>query len=31
MGVKSLYYQYSVNAAQEFNRELLLSCRVCEA
>jgi ribonucleoside-diphosphate reductase alpha chain len=31
LGVKSLYYQYSVNAAQEFNRELLLSCRVCEA
>lgn len=30
LGVKSLYYQYSVNAAQEFNRELLLSCRVCE-
>ncbi|GIV11303.1 MAG: ribonucleoside-diphosphate reductase, alpha chain [Fimbriimonadales bacterium] len=31
LGVKSLYYQYSVNAAQEFNRELLLSCAVCEA
>ena len=31
LGLKSLYYQYSVNAAQEFNRELLLSCRVCEA
>jgi ribonucleoside-diphosphate reductase alpha chain len=31
LGIKSLYYQYSVNAAQEFNRELLLSCRVCEA
>jgi ribonucleoside-diphosphate reductase alpha chain len=31
LGVKSLYYQYSVNAAQEFNRALLLSCRVCEA
>jgi ribonucleoside-diphosphate reductase alpha chain len=31
LGIKSLYYQHSVNAAQEFNRELLLSCRVCEA
>jgi ribonucleoside-diphosphate reductase alpha chain len=31
LGIKSLYYQYSINAAQEFNRELLLSCRVCEA
>ncbi len=31
LGLKSLYYQYSVNAAQEFNRELLLSCAVCEA
>lgn len=31
LGVKTLYYQYSMNAAQEFNRELLLGCRVCEA
>ncbi|MCS7001047.1 MAG: ribonucleoside-diphosphate reductase subunit alpha [Bacteroidota bacterium] len=31
LGLKSLYYQYSVNAAQEFNRELLLGCAVCEA
>lgn len=29
-GVKSLYYQHSVNAAQEFNRDLL-TCTVCEA
>ncbi len=29
-GLKSLYYQHSVNAAQEFNRELL-TCTVCEA
>ncbi|MDW8107740.1 MAG: ribonucleoside-diphosphate reductase subunit alpha [Armatimonadota bacterium] len=31
LGLKSLYYQYSINAAQEFNRELLLTCRVCES
>ena len=30
LGVKSLYYQYSVNAAQEFNRELL-ECSSCSA
>ena len=30
LGVKSLYYQYSVNAAQEFNRELL-ECSACGA
>lgn len=29
-GVKGLYYQYSINAAQEFNKELL-TCSVCEA
>jgi len=29
-GLKSLYYQHSMNAAQEFNRELL-TCSVCEA
>ena len=29
-GVKSLYYQISVNAAQEFARDIL-SCSVCEA
>ena len=30
LGVKSLYYQHSVNAAQEFNRSLLTSCATCE-
>ena len=29
-GVKGLYYQYSINAAQEFNKELLI-CSACEA
>jgi ribonucleoside-diphosphate reductase alpha chain len=29
-GVKSLYYQYSINAAQEFNKDLL-TCSSCEA
>lgn len=29
-GLKSLYYQYSINAAQEFNKELL-TCSSCEA
>lgn len=29
-GVKTLYYQHSVNAAQEFNRNLLV-CSSCEA
>ena len=29
-GVKTLYYQHSVNAAQEFNRELVM-CSNCEA
>jgi len=31
LGIKSLYYQHSINAAQEFNRDLLLGCRMCEA
>ncbi|WP_022835713.1 ribonucleoside-diphosphate reductase subunit alpha [Salisaeta longa] len=30
MGIKSLYYQNSVNAAQQLSRELL-ACRACEA
>lgn len=30
LGVKSLYYQFNVNAAQEFNRSLL-TCSSCEA
>jgi len=29
-GLKSLYYQYSINAAQEFNKDLL-TCSSCEA
>lgn len=29
-GVKTLYYQHSMNAAQEFNRDLL-TCSACEA
>lgn len=29
LGVKSLYYQYSVNAAQEFARSIL-ECKACE-
>jgi len=29
-GIKSLYYQHGVNAAQSFSRELL-ACRSCEA
>ncbi len=29
-GLKSLYYQYSINAAQEFNKNLL-TCSSCEA
>ena len=29
-GVKSLYYQHSINAAQAFNRDLL-TCTACEA
>jgi len=28
-GIKSLYYQYSINAAQEFNRDLM-TCSSCE-
>jgi len=28
-GIKTLYYQYSISAAQEFNRELL-QCSACE-
>jgi ribonucleoside-diphosphate reductase alpha chain len=30
LGVKSLYYQYSINAVQEYNQELL-HCSACEA
>ncbi len=30
LGIKTLYYQHSMNAAQQFNRELL-SCESCEA
>ena len=30
LGIKALYYQHSMNAAQQFNRELL-SCESCEA
>jgi ribonucleoside-diphosphate reductase alpha chain len=30
LGIKSLYYQYSVNAAQEFSRDIL-TCKSCEA
>ena len=30
LGIKTLYYQHSMNAAQQFNRELL-SCDACEA
>jgi Ribonucleotide reductase, alpha subunit len=29
-GVKSLYYQNSVNAAQKFSRDIL-ECKACEA
>ena len=29
-GIKALYYQYSINAAQEYNKELL-ECSSCEA
>lgn len=29
MGIKSLYYQYSVNAAQEFSRDIL-ACQSCQ-
>ncbi|GIW59373.1 MAG: ribonucleoside-diphosphate reductase, alpha chain [Patescibacteria group bacterium] len=31
LGIKSLYYQYSTSAAQEFARERLLECKVCES
>ena len=31
LGVKTLYYQHSVNAAQEFNKDLLMNCVACEA
>ncbi|MCS6961980.1 MAG: ribonucleoside-diphosphate reductase subunit alpha [Deltaproteobacteria bacterium] len=31
LGIKSLYYQHSFNAAQEFNRDLIKTCRMCEA
>lgn len=30
LGIKSLYYQFSINAAQEFNRSLLTTCASCE-
>lgn len=30
LGIKALYYQHSMNAAQQFNRELL-TCESCEA
>ncbi len=30
LGIKTLYYQHSMNAAQQFNRELLV-CESCEA
>ena len=30
LGVKGLYYQFSVNAAQEFARDIL-ACVSCEA
>ena len=30
LGVKTLYYQHSINAAQEFNRNLL-NCSACES
>ena len=29
-GIKTLYYQYSINAAQQFN-ENLMTCSSCEA
>jgi ribonucleoside-diphosphate reductase alpha chain len=29
-GIKGLYYQYSINSAQEFNKKLL-TCSSCEA
>ncbi len=31
LGIKSLYYQHSMNAAQQFNRKLLTTCSSCEA
>lgn len=31
LGLKGLYYQISVNAAQQFGRDVLLSCKSCEA
>lgn len=31
LGLKSLYYQHSVNAAQEFARRKLGECKACEA
>lgn len=31
LGIKSLYYQHSVNAAQEFARGKLGECKACEA
>jgi ribonucleoside-diphosphate reductase alpha chain len=30
LGIKTLYYQHSMNAAQQFNRKLL-ECASCEA
>lgn len=31
LGIKSLYYQFSISAAQKFNRDLLTACASCEA
>lgn len=31
MGVKSLYYQFNVNAAQEFARKSIIECEACSA
>lgn len=30
LGIKSLYYQFSISAAQRFNRDILSSCSSCE-
>jgi len=30
-GIKSLYYQHSISAAQELNRKKLIECKECEA
>lgn len=31
LGLKGLYYQFSISAAQRFNRDLLTACASCEA